>query len=272
MVKTYRKRKYRYLPWLSGVIVVLGFFAALFLGAGLARVFGRNSDVPWISRLVLLATCLSSPIWIFLLRSWLRRRINPNRTHPRGSAVPLGTPPALIERNDPRSGEVHLEPVANRYEHSDLLAAWAVYRPGQVEFPEVCCVCMTPASTAYRSPFKFGWGSDVPVAICGPCASRCRRRWWAVAMIVGVVALALSALSAMIIPAFGVFGRWPVFLLVVFIMMPVSLAVVPNRMCRPYRLRLVDGDRGVFRFKAPNRAYTELLIDQVRQTNGDVLH
>jgi hypothetical protein len=89
-------------------------------------------------------------------------------------------------------------------------------------------------------------------------------------MIVAVAALALSAFSAMIIPALGVSGRWLVGLLVVFIVMPVSLAVVPNRMCRPYRLRVVDGDRGVYRFRASKRAYTELLIDQVRRSNGDV--
>lgn len=271
VIKTYRKRKYRHLPWLSSVIVVAGFFAALFLGASLARVLGGRSDAPWIARLVLLVVCLSSPAWIFLLRSGLRRRINPNRTQPRWPAVPLGTPPALIERNDPNTGEVHLEPVPNRYEHSGLLATWAVYRLSQIELPPVCCICMAPASTTYRSPFKVGADSDFPVPLCGRCASRVRRRWWVLATVVTVAALALSVISALAIPSLDVLGRWLVFLPVSFLVVSVSVAVLPNKICRPYRFRNVDKDRGVFRFQAPNRAYTELLIDQVRQSNGEAL-
>jgi len=184
--------------------------------------------------------------------------------------VPLGTPPALIERNDPHTGERRVELVPNRCDKPELLASWAVYRPGQVEFPRVCCVCMTPASTNYRSPFKVNKGSDFPVPLCGPCYSRVRRRWWLFALAVAGAAIGLAALLAKAVPGLDDFGRWALFCVVALFAVCFGVAVLPNLICRPYRLRVVDADRGVFRFKASSRAYTGLLIDQVRQSNGDV--
>ncbi len=270
MVKTYRKRKYRYLPLLAVVIVVVGFFVALFLGAALARVFGANSDLPWVTRLIVLIFCLASPIWIFPFRFWLRRRIDPNRTYPQRPAVPLGTPPAQIERTDPHTGKTHLAPVPNRYENPDLLAGWAVFRPSQVVFPRVCCCCMAPASTEYSPPFKVNKGSNVPVPLCGPCASRIRRRWWPVALAVAVVLIALVALLARGIPGIDHTGQWIVFGVVSLFAVPFGVAVLPDLICRPYRRRVVDADRGIVRFRATNRAFTGLLMDQVRQSNGDM--
>lgn len=273
LIKVYRKLKYRRLPWLAVAIVPVGFFAALFLGAGLARVFGGDSDVPWMSRLALLIVCLSSPAWIFLLRGWLRRRIDPNRTYPQRPVVPLGTPPAVLERKDPAGGKSRFNLVANRYENADRVAGWAVYRPEQVSFPEVCCVCMAPATTSYRSPFPINKGSDFPVPLCGSCLSRIRRRWWTIALAITAVsivsALALGLAMGPPPPGHDSVMRWLGCGFLALIVAAIGIAAIPGRICRPYRLRFVDAGRDIMKFKAANKSYTQFLIDQVRRSNGE---
>lgn len=264
LIRKYRERKY-----LWSVAIVL--FEAAVLIAAMLHVYVCILVKAPADQVAIVVVYSLPLIGIFLFRGWLRRRIDPNRTYPQCPFVPLGTPPALIERNDPKTGETHLESVPNRYENTDLMTEWAVFRPGQVVMPAVCCVCMAPATTTYSVRFKVNKHSGFPAPLCGPCASQIRRRWWLIALVVAVVGLGLAALLAKAVPGLDDIGRWAIFIVIAVFPVPFAMAVVPNRMCQPYRLRTVDAARGIFGFRAASRAYTELLIDQVRQSNGDAL-
>jgi hypothetical protein len=46
------------------------------------------------------------------------------------------------------------------------------------------------------------------------------------------------------------------------ILVPIAVGIVPNRLTRPYRYRVVDSSRGIARFQGKSEAYTELLRGQ----------
>ena len=85
---------------------------------------------------------------------------------------------------------------------------------------------------------------------------------WALALT--VIALAVSGGVAMALPhKVDAFGRWFAFGLCAFFGVLFAI-VVPAMITRPYRMRRVDGDRGVFRFAAENPAYTRLVAEASR--------
>jgi hypothetical protein len=269
MVRAFRRRKYRNLPLYSPLVMAGGLVLALFLGAGLAEVFGRRSAVPRTVRSAAIIVSVLSPAWLLALRAGLRWRFNPNQTFPDRPAVPLGTPPALVEGHSELIGQTSLVPVPNRFEHAGLLEKWAVLRPGQAVLPRLCCVCMEPAPTTYSSPFKVNAWSDLAFPLCAGCAKRIRHRWWRVALLVALAILALTGLLAAAVPGLDFFERFLLFGLVSLFALAFGLAIIPSRICRPYRVRTVDAERGIIRLQAANPAYTALLIEQARRSDGE---
>jgi hypothetical protein len=211
LVRRYRRRQYRRAPLLIVIIVIAGFVAAPLVAAGLTETLGYNSHVPSAVMLAVLVTCLLSPVWVLLIRRSLRHRINPNTTYPRWPTVPPGTPPALVEQRDPQSGEMRLVPAAAReHQHRDH-PEWAMFRPGQVQLPPVCCVCLAPATTKYRSPLKVNETSDVEVPLCSSCSGGLSRQWWRTFCIVGALSLIVAGGLAAAVPGVDAFGRWFLF-------------------------------------------------------------
>src|SRR5688500_5784881 len=156
LVERYRQRRYRRAPLLIVILVGAGIVAGPIVAFSLTALVGYNSGLPSVVSLAILALTLSTPAWVLLARRHLRRRIDPNATHPRRPAVPPGTPPALVEQRDPRTGQARLVPVASHGGDDPAGAGgspggagrveWAVFRPGQVRFPPVCCMCLAPAT------------------------------------------------------------------------------------------------------------------------------
>jgi hypothetical protein len=270
LIDRYRRRQYRRAPLLIVVIFIAGFVAAPMLGAGLTEAFGYGSRAPSIVTLTVMAVCLSSPVWVLLGRRQLRGRIDPNITYPRRPTVPPGTPPSLVETRDAQTDELQLVPVPARDDSSMRVSEWAVFRPGQVQLPPVCCICLLAASTIYGSPLKVNEHSDVEVPLCGACSARLRRRWWLALLVFAVAWIACTALMTMAVPGIDAVGRWCLFSIVGFLGALVGGVVIAGRVCRPYRLAVVDGDRGIVRFSASNPAYTGLLIEQVQASDGIV--
>jgi hypothetical protein len=236
----------------------------------MTRSYGYDSPTPRHVSLFVMALGLSAPIWVLLLRRMLWQRVNPNATYPRPGPVPPGTPPALIETRNADTGELYLTPVP-RAEGTEAAVGgveWATFRPGQVVFPEVCCVCLDGATTGYAVPFSVNSGSEVPVPLCPGCAWDLKKMWWLAAFVVGLLAAAISAGIALAIPKTDEVGRWILFTFLTVFAVPVAAAVIPAMICRPYRLRTVDGDRGVVRFRAKNPAYTQLVAQQAREADG----
>jgi hypothetical protein len=268
LIDRYRRRLYRRAPLLIVIIVAAGFVAAPILAAVLANAFGYHSRIPSIVMLGVMATCLLSPVWVLLGRRHLRRRIDPNITYPRRPTVPPGTPPALIEERDPQSGDIRLVPVPVINDDRASWSDWAMFRPGQVQLPPVCCMCLSPAATVYRSPLRVNGNSEVSVPLCGACRSHLRRRWWLVAVAVGAAAVVVSAACAAYIPYGDAVGRWGVFGMIGFLAALIGGVVIATHLSLPYRMKVVDADRGIVKFAASNPAYTAMLVEQVRASDG----
>ncbi len=267
LVDRYRRRLYRGAPLLIVIIVIAGFVAAPILAAGLTEAFGYNSRLPSIVMLGVMVVCLLSPAWVLLGRRQLRRRIDPNITYPRRPTVPPGTPPALVEERDPQTGDSCMVPVAASNDDRMARSKWAMFRPGQVQLPGVCCMCLSPAPTVYRSPLKVNDNSDVEVPLCEPCSAQLRRRWWLVAATVGAACVAVSAACAASFPHGDTVGRWGLFGIIGFFGALIGGVVIASRVCRPYRMKVVDADRGIVKFAASNPAYTAMLVEQVRASD-----
>ena len=280
LVDRYRRRLYGGAPLLIGLLVGVGFVGALLLGVGLAESLGYDSRVPGLVALAWLTLFLSSPAWVLLLRGVLRRRAaDPNATFPAPPRVPAGTPPALIARRDARTGKFRFVPVL-REEPADQTGGggrgeageWAVYRPGQVRFPNLCCVCLKPGRTVWAAPFKVNDDSDFDAPLCHGCDSDLRRRWWTLAPLAVAGASALAAvlwlLAYALVPAMDSFGRWGLAGIVMLFASLFGVAIVPSMLCRPYQLKVVDADRGIVRFRAKNAGYTRRLIELAKAADG----
>jgi hypothetical protein len=269
LINRYRKRQYRRVRIPIFAVLIAGFFGNALLHAALTESYGYQSRVPAAGSAAFLGACVLAVGGILLIRYRLRQRINPNETYPRWPELPPGTPPALIQHTDPLTGQPGLKAVANRTTELPERGgtAWATFRPGQVALPRVCCVCLSAASTLYRSPFKVRDDSDVAVPLCGACRSRLRRRWWLTALWVAPAAAALG-LAVLLIPGGDATGKWILGAIAGFFAMLFGVAIVPSRFCRPYRLGVVDADRGILKFAARNPRYTEMLVEQVRRSDG----
>jgi hypothetical protein len=209
-----------------------------------------------------------SPAWVLLARRSLRQRIDPNTTYPRRPNVPPGTPPALIEHRDSQTGELILVPVATRADQQVDDSDWAMFRPGQVQLPPVCCMCLSPAVTVYRSPLKVNERSEVEVPLCRSCGTHLSRRWWLAVVVVGAASITLAAGLAIGVPGGDALGRWLLFGIIGFFGALIGGVVIAGRVCRPYRMAVVDADRGIVKFAASNSAYTAMLVEQVRVSDG----
>jgi hypothetical protein len=105
--------------------------------------------------------------------------------------------------------------------------------------------------------------------LCKACSSKIRRRWWRISLAVAAATFGVAALLAMTLPGAEGCDRWTIFPVLLALGVPAGVAVLSRLYCRPYRLGRVDADRGIWKFRAYNRSYTELLIDQVRRSNGE---
>ena len=268
LIERYRRRRYRRAPVLAAILVVAAILTAPILGSVLNVPFGYKSLVPTVAMLTVLGVGLTSPVWVLLIRRRLRKRIDPNQTYPSRPRIPPATPPALVERRDRKTGKSYLEPVDSHADEATHERPWAVFRPGQLKFPRVCCLCLAGASTTYSSPFKVNENSELRVPLCGECSSRLRFKWWLVALVSAGIAVMSTALVAEIVPGIDHLGRWFLFGTMALFATVFGVAIVPSRVCRPYRLGVVDADRGIVRFAARNSGFTELLVEQVRASDA----
>lgn len=263
-VRQFQASSYRKLPWLSVLILLVGCGAAFPIGLLLRNLLGRSSNLPTAVTMTLVAISLTSPLWIFLVRSFLRAKIDPNRTFPQRPKVPVGTPPAMIETVDPQSNTPVIKRIPSCDDTTGDLQGWAVFRPGQIQFPPICCVCMAPATTPYKSSFKVDHGSDLEVGLCDACASRIRRRWWPIALAVALGTLALIIALCALAPVDEV-GQFILGGIVAIFAVPAAVATIPNRFTRPYRFEVLDSQRRVYAFRAANQRHTDIVVAQIER-------
>ncbi|HSI35042.1 MAG: hypothetical protein ACAI43_06980 [Phycisphaerae bacterium] len=278
LIDRYRRRQYSGFVKLVVLVSVLGLLAVPFIRLALADDRGRNRDgsgagmMPW----VIAAPFILSAAWLLPIRAALRRRINPNRTFPNAPALPPGTPPAMVRRPDPRTGEDRLEAVPRPAVGEDesvrpgqVGREWVTYRAGQVTFPSACCVCMAPATTQYSAPFKVREGDELDVPLCVGCARGLKAKWWLTAL---ATALLLAGVLALV--AWGgvlkvdATGRTILFTAGCIIGIPLFVAVIPTLVTKPYKLKVVDKDRAIFRLTTTSPEFVRALREQVRESEG----
>jgi len=202
---------------------------------------------------------LLAPVGILGSRFLLRRSINPNAAFPRPPVVPPGTPPALIEKHG--SNGAVLVPVPNE----DALASRgrAVFRVGQIKFPEMCCVCLEEATTSYGSPFKINHRSGFPAPLCDKCSAKAKVKWWLTAPAIFLIAAASCLGLCQLIPGIDPGGAWAIGAIVGLFASLYAVAILPELVSRPLGYGKVDRSRGVCWFSARNPTYTEMVIDLV---------
>ena len=264
-VEPYRRRLYPKVSVLVAIVAAIGGLTALMMPTALAGKYGYQSNVPAAAAgLVVLATAAIAGT-LLLVRLRLRQRLDPNATYPRPPAVPPGTPPALVEQRDPQSGRTLLVPVPRRAKvGGDRDDAGAVLRPGQIDLPPVCCLCLGTPTTAYRPPMAANDHSDMPVPLCDGCRRSLRGRWWRTFGVVFVASCAAVTGLFAVIPSTNPTGPWIVGGVFGAFVGLIAGVVLAGRAARPYRSATVDRTRGITRFAARNPGYTALVAERAR--------
>jgi hypothetical protein len=259
-VALYRRRRYRG-AW--AIIIGLIIAAPLAAVAITSNFFYGDERSEAVSRYVTLSAIVGGPVLVLAVRRQLRRRINPNETYPRRPTLPPGTPAALVEAVDPKTGHRMLVP-AEINSPQPAGSEWAVVRAGELDLLPLCCVCLADATTTYSPPLQVNIGSDVAVPLCRNCLTGQRRRWWLTAFAMVVVAAAIGAIVSLVSNADEI-SRWFIFGTLTLVFALIGGVIVAGQVSRPYRLRKVDSDRGIFKFAAKNPQYTARLCEFIEQ-------
>ena len=261
-VDRYRRRMYPRGTVLAWALAVAGGVTALITWAALSDADPRSGTPSAAAAGVLVATAASAAAVLFVRRQ-LRRLVDPNATYPRWPTLPPGTPPSLVEVHDPLTGIPCWIPAPRPVDVPRPAADGVTFRSGQFHLPDVCGGCLGRATTRYRPPLRVNASSDLAMPMCAACLRRYRRRWWSA--LLGVFAgtvLAGAGITAAF-PRDNVGGGIAVGVMLVLFGTLLGGVVLAGRVARPYRLTVVDGGRGVYRFTADNPAYTALVADHV---------
>ena len=129
-------------------------------------------------------------------------------------------------------------------------------------------MCMASPSERYKPPFKTNDHSDLAVPLCSGCASKLRLRWWKVFFVAGIPAFFCTGLLAAIAQRIDWTGRLAITIGFGSFLWLVAGVVAAGMRCRPYKIVTVDADRGVFKFAASNRDYTDLCNERLRELDS----
>jgi hypothetical protein len=269
LIEKCRRQRFRQAPLLGVILLIAGVLTAMILDPFLPVTWGKQGPARAPLTIVLLSVSLLAPAWMLLFRRWLRQRLNPNKNYPHPPPPPApGTPPALMEYQDPENAQVYLRAILPASHDPHERDGWAILRWGQFAFPNVCCTCLELTHTTYRPPLLLGNISEIAIPMCGPCRSRLRRFWWLLALLTVVLALAISYLISLEVRGIDEVGRWIMMGFLGLFGAVFGVAVLPSRLTRPFKIRWLDKRRSIARFKATNPVYTQFLIDRPRAADG----
>ena len=260
-IQRYRLGRYRGVGEASTAAFFLG-LALLLLTAAVVHTFGRvGSPASAILLSLLLCLTLASPLLLLRGQSWLRQRIQPNRHFPDAPELPPLTPPALVAVDDAKGSRLKPLPL-----DADAFAdenGWAYFRLGTIDLLDRCAGCGAEATTHFEAVLVFdSTAAPLSVGLCTKCRSRYRWRWCWIALAI-VVPFPVATLAALLV--LHTFDDVFVSIAVTFGAMLVSLfvaAFVPNALSKPYRLRTIDGPRGVVAIRAASVDYNEDVADR----------
>ncbi len=268
LIEMYRRRQYRGGWMLIALLIVAGVIATPVITAELYNSPGFRFDRAIPTQIAIFSLFLLAAVIVWFVRRMLRERINPNATFPSLPNLPPGTPPALMETTDPQTGEKQHTVFPSSLPPQAGPAPWATFRPAQVQFPDVCCVCLQPATTKYSPPLKFNDHSDLAVPLCRRCKMHLHLKWWVTIFMVAIVFAAIGGFLASLPHGIDNIGRWMIFILITLFGSLVGGVLIAGQYSRPYRMKVIDHDRHIVKFAAANPDYTAMLIDQVHESDG----
>lgn len=254
MVRSIRSQKYRGLVRLVSIglpaILAILFFAGLF--TYLDRYAKPGQLIPILQ---LAVGAVTVAVAILAFRSFLLSRIDPNHLFPQRPVVTPGTPPALIPDG---AGEVErLVPAS--IEQIEQPDDWVEVQFQRCILPEVCCECLGPHDRVFQTPLADN--DNLAVPLCRACYRKIVWRWWRWTGISILLALTVAGAIVLSMRKGDAFGRWFLFGLIGLFGSVLTMAALPRMMVKPYRIKVLDSERGVVRLKFRNPQYTRLLME-----------
>jgi hypothetical protein len=120
----------------------------------------------------------------FLLRTWLRVLIQPNRHFPQVPRLPPGLPRALVK--DKLTGE--MRPAKTGDPCESVAQNWLDFLIGRDKLPLLCCDCLQSATTEHAYKCRV----TATMALEVPRCRRCALRQWRRALCIGCIMAALG--------------------------------------------------------------------------------
>jgi len=258
MVRFLRGRMYRTLRVLTWVLPIAG-LVLTWVMAAMAK-FDRPRHFEEERVIYVLVAAGFVGLWFVLMsiKRWLLARGHWLR------AAMSAAPPALLPEDRPNAdGAIPLRPVRRR-QLAEIAPRgdWVIIPLLRMSLPPLCCGCMQPATTVYRSPFKVYQDFQMEIPLCRPCMRQLGRRWWKIFAVTVIVCLAIASL----VPVLSVYssksdplGRWRGGVFTAFFLILLAGGIIPSLLAKPCRVRFVDAQRGIVRMRFRNPQYIRLL-------------
>jgi hypothetical protein len=198
---------------------------------------------------------------MLLLRSYLRRRIQPNRNFPSAPTLPFASPPALLRDNGRLRPAIPMQPPVD--ENEGLLDL----QFGRHDLPPICCQCLQPASAGRGHPIQVTRLIRLELPLCEDCANSCQRRFQGV--LLTTVALGLLAelgLAALMRLRSTQWWVIVVSVLLLFGAIATVATLLASALTVPARVVGRDRSRGVVRLRFGNVAYVPHIVQLANAT------
>ena len=267
LVNRYRKSQYGSISTFAIFFIIATCVAAPLVRYLTVEGHSQRATEPNTAMFYVLAGGFALSTLLLLLRYFLMHRIDPNATYPRQPTLPMGTPPALVERIDPQTQTLCLMPVPYG-DDPNTQSNSIIFRIGQISLPDICCVCLEPATTTYSIPIKVDETSGFEVPVCHSCRTSLRSKWWLTLFAILVASFGLSGLAAYYFPDIKLETRWCIFFIGGFFTALISGGLIAFLTCRSMRLDTVDATRSLCKITARNPQYIAILAEQLRQSEG----
>lgn len=259
LVDGFRRTCYRSVPLIAAVFAILS--AGLYFLLSLDRDSGTSGDLNILSSIAVGLGCGCAAL---IIRLWLRRMINPNRRFPHAPELPVGTPKAWTA-DEILGGGPQPAARATLTVAPGAFPGWIVFRVGRLVIPNICCECLGPPIKRYGQLLSRTEPSDqLPPSLCAECSSRLSIRWCAAAGLIVAVAALVAGIIYVGLGA-DLFVRATLAILFATFALTLGVAIVPNRLVKPYQVRAIDRNRGIFRIRFRSERFNAL----VRRASAD---
>src|SRR5437016_12279977 len=200
MLRHQRSRMYRGVFLLTWLVPVVGLPLA---GAvALARWSAhprRFTDENHNNFFIVAAIFVVVPIVLLIVRRFLVMRLGQRGNERLLQEAMQGAPPPLLPAQQPdASGRIPLIPAPGAKETEAADSRFVVFPLLRIALPPVCCECLKPCSTFYRSLMNSGGSEKIQVPLCPECFRRVRGRGWRGFAITALMAFSAASLLAMV--------------------------------------------------------------------------